>query len=411
MTSELITRASEAEQRGELDGPDALVRLNPTRLRRFYKCEYDWFAYVVLGIDRLKPGASPHRDRGKAFHALVEYAFRSYADTGHPYTFDGDHGQHTARTILYQLFKAEGTSLDDETSDSLIDGVRFQLTRFDMGAWEVVRLADGTPLIEADLRWRPNAMPEVEVQAKVDLCLRYKATRLVHAIDFKSSINAIDTHDVPPFLEHDDQLGMTRAVLAANGVKVDHSALLHLRSLAPTEPPLVYIGKRNERTTHNLDALSCDWQTYRDTLTRRGENPDSAEALKVREGLAGQAFARWQTDKTEAAGEAAMQANWWRAAERMLAFTKGEAKPVRRLNQAKFHGCSKCDYGPWCTAAMRNGGEPDLSLLGTDYEARDHSPFAGREDYDALLFNPADAYVRWAAEHGRTLQPHEEFTP
>jgi hypothetical protein len=390
---------------------DALVRLNPTRLRRFYKCEYDWFAYAVLGIDRLKPAQSPHRDRGKAFHALVEYAFRSFAESGQPYTFACDAGQLTARTVLYQLYKVEGTSLSDEDSYSLLDGVRFQLERFDMAAWEVVRLADGTPLIEADLRWRPEAMPEIEVQAKVDLVLRRRATGKVWAIDFKSTIKPIDTADVPPYIEHDDQLGMTRAVLAANGVKVDHSALLHLRSLAPTEPPLVYKGQKRERTTQSVDALSCDWETYRATLTRRGENPDSAEALKVKEGLACQTFARWQTDITDEQGQLAMQANWWRAAARMLAFVKGEATPVRRLNQSKFDGCAKCDYGPWCRSAMRNGGEPDLALLGTDYEARDNSPFAGRENYDASLFDPAKQYVRWAAEHGRTIEPHQEFTP
>ena len=390
---------------------DALVRLNPTRLRRYYKCEYDWFAYAVLHVDKLKPAPSPHRDRGKAFHALVEFAFRRYAETNVPYAFADDAGQLAARTVLYDLYKAEGTSLTDEDSYSLLDGVRFQLERFDMGAWEVVRLADGSPLIEADLRWRPEAMPEVEVQVKADLVLRRKATCKVWAIDFKSSIKAIDTADVPPFLECDDQLGMTRAVLEANGIRVDHTALLHLRSCGPTEPALVYKGKKNERTTYSVDALSCDWETYRDTLTRRGEDPGSVEALKVKEGLAGQAFVRWQVDATSEAATQAMQANWWRAAARMVAFVKGEAKPIRRLNQSKFDGCNKCDYAAWCRAAMRNGGEPDLTLLGTDYEARSYSPLAGREDYDAPLFTAADHYVRWAAQHGRTIQPHEEFTP
>jgi hypothetical protein len=89
----------------------------------------------------------------------------------------------------------------------------------------------------------------------------------------------------------------------------------------------------------------------------------------------------------------------------------GIEQPIRRLNQAKFDGCEKCDYAAWCRAAMRNGGEPDLSLLGTDYSVRSHSPLAGREQYDAPLFAPADAYVRWASEHGQALQPHEEFQP
>lgn len=390
--------------------PDALVRINPTRQRRFYGCEYDWYAYVVLGIDRLKPAPSPHRDRGKAFHALVEYAFRSYADTGVPYTFADDAGQLAARTVLYQLYKTEGTSLSDEDSYSLLDGVRYQLTRFDMAAWEVVRLADGTPLIEADLRW--NGLADgVEVQAKIDLCLRRRASSKTWLIDLKSTSKPIDTGEVPPFLEHDDQLSMQRTVLAANGIQADVSALLHLRTVAPTEPPLVYKGKKNERTTYSLDALACDWETYRATLTRRGENPDSVEASKVREGLAGQTFVRWQTDITSQRGEQAMRDNLRRAAERMVALVEGRERPIRRLVQAKFDGCDKCDYGAWCRAAMRNGGEPDLALLGTDYEARANSPLAGRETYDAPLFDPAEQYVRWAAEHGRAIQPHEEFTP
>jgi hypothetical protein len=204
---------------------------------------------------------------------------------------------------------------------------------------------------------------------------------------------------------------MQRAVLAANGVKVDYSALLHLRTVAPTEPPLVYKGQKRERTTQSVDALACDWETYRATLVRRGEDPDSAATLAVRDGLAGQTFARWQVDVTNERGEQAMLANMRRVAERMVAYVTGIEQPIRRLNQAKFDGCEKCDYAAWCRAAMRNGGEPDLSLLGTDYSVRSHSPLAGREQYDAPLFAPADAYVRWAAEHGQAIQPHEEFQP
>ena len=273
-----------------------------------------------------------------------------------------------------------------------------------------MRLADGTPLIETDLRW-DGLVDGVEVQAKIDLVLRRRASGKVWLIDLKSTSKPIDTFDVPPFLEHDDQLAMQRAVLAANGVKVDFSALLHVRTQAPVEPPLVYKGKKNERTTHSLDALACDWETYRATLEKRGEDPTSTTALAVRDGLAAQTFMRWQTDITSRRGEQAMQDNLRRVAERMLAIVEGRDTPIRRLNQAKFDGCDKCDFGPWCRAALRNGGEPDLSLLGTDYEARHYSPYAGQEQYDAPLFNPADAYVKWAAEHGRKLQPHEEFKP
>lgn len=388
---------------------EPLVRINPTRLRRFYRCEYEWFAYVVLGVNRLRSLDSEHRDRGKAFHALAEYAWRDYAETGVPFTFEGDVGQGVAREVLYALYKTEGTSLDEQASYEVLDAIRFQLERFDMGAWEVVRLADGTPLIEADLR--APLTPEVEMQAVVDLVLRHKATGKIWFIDFKTTAGPIDSTKIPPYIEHDDQLAMGREVLRANGIEVDFSALLHLRSLAPVPPHVVNVGKKNEGLCRSVDKLACDWETYRAALVERGDDPESEAALKVREGLRSKSFVRWQVDKSSPEGHAATLANIRRAAARMVALAKGDAKPIRRLLHVTRGACARCDYGTWCLAAMRNEGVDDLALLGTDYAAREGSPLAGRERYDAPLFNPADAYVQWAAAHGRTIEPHEEFRP
>lgn len=394
-------------------GLPPLLRINPTRERRFVRCEYEWYARDVLGVEKMLPPPAPHRDRGKAFHALLEYALRLRADNpdaAEPFTYAGDAGKEVARAVLFQLYQSEGTSLDEQASYELLDATRFHLARLDLTQWEVARLPDGSPLIEADLR--AELIPGVEMQAKVDVVLRRRATGKLWLIDFKTSVFPIDTGDVRPFVEHDEQLAMGREVLAANGVHVDHSALLYLRSRAPEPPPVVYAGTKRERTSVNANALACDWETYRATLVERGENPESAEALKVRDALRGQAFQRWQVDITSKAGHAATMANVKRVAARMLAIVKGDAKPIRRLVQAKQRSsCDGCDYGAWCRHALRSGDSTPVAVLGTDYQTREWSPLAGRERYDAPLFNPADAYVQWAEAHGRTIEPHEEFTP
>lgn len=390
-----------------------ILRINPTRLRRFVRCEFEWYARDVLGVEKMQPPAAPHRDRGKAFHALLEYAFRLHADQPNaaaPFIYNGDAGKDIARAVLFQLYQKERVSLDDAVCYELLDSARFHLQRFNLTQWEVVRLPNGEPLIEADLR--TEIMPGVEMQAKVDIVLRHCVSQAVWLVDFKSSVYPIDTGDVRPFLEHDEQLAMGRAVLAANSVQVDYSALLHLRSKAPEPPPLVYVGTRRERTSVNTSVLACDWETYRNTLVERGEDPTSAEALKVRDELRGQAFAWWQMDITSPAGHEATMANVRRVAARMLAIIKGDAKPIRRLVQTKQRSsCAGCDYDAWCRLALRNGDSTPVAVLGTDYRTFDWSPLAGREHYSAPLFNPADAYTRWAAEHGRSIESHEEFKP
>lgn len=384
-------------------------RVNPTRLQRFYRCEYDWYAYAHLGVTPLRPPPSPHRDRGAAFHALLEYAFLQFAETGQPYTYDGDTGKLVARSVLYERYRSDGTSVDEDAAHELLDAVRYQLQRFGMSQWEVVRLADGTPLVEADLR---SQLGRTELQAKVDLVLRHRATGLVWLIDFKTSAKPLSVFDIPPFVEHHPQLALGREVLKLNGVNVDRSALLHLRSRAPEAPPLAYRGTARERTTRDVTKLACDWATYKWTLITRGEDPGSPEALKVRDGLQAQTFARWQVDITSEAGHAATMLNVGRASHRMLTISMDGVQPVRRMAPGHHrNACASCDYGAWCTAALRNGGKEDLTLLGSDYEAREESPLAGRESFDTPPFDPNKAYVQWADAHGRTVSPHEEFAP
>ena len=390
---------------------DALIRLNPTGLRRFYRCEYEWYAYSVLGVQALRPPPSQNRDRGKAFHALLEYAFRQYTETGEPFTFAGDVGRSVAQVVLIRLYDDESVDLGEDVSLELLDSIRHQLTAFDMDAWEVVALPDGTSLIEADLRAPHPTLPAVQLQAKVDLVLRHRTTGKVWLVDFKTSAFPIDTTKVLPWIKADDQLAIGREVLAAHGITVDFSALLHVRSCAPKPPPLVYVGTRRERTSYSAKDMSCDEPTYIATLRERGEDPSSVEALKVRDALSLQAFTRWQLDISSPATHAAVMANNTRAARRMLELVRGDAKPVRRLSMSHYRGsCHACDYGPWCTAAMDNGGTDDLTLLGSAYSARDWSPHAGYSGLTSLS-NPSSDYLHWAAEHGRKLSPSEEFKP
>jgi hypothetical protein len=329
-----------------------------------------------------------------------------------------------------QVFQDDGTDVDEETGEQLLAAANYHIRKLDLPAWEIVKLpgeviyqgddglvvlAAGTPLIEVDLRapligFRGVPLDDVELQAKVDVVMRHRATGKIWLIDWKSTALAIDTLIVPPFLEHDYQLLIARIVLAHNGIDIDVAALCHLRSQAPEPPPLAYAGKKNQRTSYDTGKLLCDWETYRATLVERGEDPSNPAALKVKEGLARQVFVRWQHDISGDVARMATLAEVTRAAIRMREITRGETQPIRRLKQVPRSGCTRCDYEKWCRAALRNGGVPDLSLLGTDYLANDNSRLAGQEQYGPQ-FNPSKAYVDYAAQHGRTLESHQEFTP
>lgn len=397
-----------------------LVRINPTRLRRFLRCEYENHAYTELGIYKQQSVPSPHRDRGKVFHALLEYALRHYAETNTVLRFD----RLLAREVFVALYRSEGTDVNEQTGEQLLAAVNYHVEQIDLPGWEIVTLpsdvvyqgedgttvlAAGTPLIEADLR--APLIDDVELQAVVDVVMRRKDSGKVWLIDWKTTVNAIDTLLVPPRIEHDYQLTIAKILLAYHGINADFAALCHLRSQAPEPPPLVYKGTPRQRTSYDTNKLLCDWETFRKTLVERHEDPSNGAALKVRESLAHQTFVRWQTDHTSEAGQAATVREIERAAIRMRKIARGEEKPIRRLEQfSPRSGCSRCDYETWCRAAMRNGGVEDLSLLGTDYLTRDGSVLAGREQY-GTQFDAAKAYVEFAAKHGRTLEPHQEFKP
>jgi hypothetical protein len=381
-----------------------LVRLNPTRLTRWLRCEYEGYAYSELGIYKQQTVPSPHRDRGKVFHALLEHALRHYADTNTVFQYD----RLTAREVFKQQYRDEGTDVAEETGEQLLAATNYHIKNLDLPAWEIVKLPDGSPLIETDLR--APLIEHVELQAKIDIAMRHRVSGKLWLIDWKTTALVIDTLLVPPFIEHNYQLAIQREVLRHNGIDVDLSALCHLRSQAPEKPPLVYAGKKNQRTSYDTTKMLCDWPTYRAALVERGEDPSNAAALKVKETLAHQVFTRWQVDMSSDVGHAATMHEITRAAKRMVEIAKGDAKPIRRLLQTPRSGCTRCDYEPWCRAAMRNGGEPDLRLLGTDYLTRDTSVLAGHEHYGPQ-FHAYKAYVEFAAKHGRTIDPHTEFTP
>jgi hypothetical protein len=385
------------------------LRVNPSGVARYLRCETEWFNYTVHRIRKQRPTDSPHRDRGKALHALLEHAWLAYADTGEAYTFADAEGWQEARNVLAYLHDREGLALDEEASLEVLEAARYHLAELDMPSWEVVRLADGTPLIEADLR--APLIEGAQLQTKVDAVLRKKSTGKIWVIDWKTTRYPIDRTKTPPWLEHNYQLTMMRETLKHAGVEPDFVALAHLRSVAPQEPPLVYKGRSNERTTRSVSQLSCDWETYRATLEERGEDPGSEEAIAVREKLAPLSFSRWQVDISSEDSHAAVMRHVHEIAQRMLLLASQQRLPVVRLSHARRGGCRACDYEAWCTATLRNAGKPDCSLLGVEYLPSENSPLAGQEQWDSPEFDPAKAFVQFAADHGRALAPHEEFKP
>ena len=381
------------------------LRLNQSGLRR-YACEEAWALHAVTKIRKLRGPAHPARDRGKLFHALVEFALREFAETGKPYTFEGFCGRERAREVFSTLYDAEGTDCSEETAHELLAAIRWQVADWNLEQWEVVH-RDGGPLIEVDLR--APLIPGVQLQAILDVVLRHVPTGLIWFTDWKSTADAINTTDSPPYVEHNYQLAIGREVLKHAGIVPDVCALRKLRSTAPRVPGLT--GRK--KVMRNLSKLACDWPTFRQALIDNDEDPDAKTFDKARASLQCSVFNRWIVDITSDEAHALMRRDLERVGARMLAISRGEVKPIRSINHpfGKMKtGCAACDKETWCRAALRRGGEYDLDLLGIHYEADEDSPLAGREKY-GKIHDPSDAYVAWAAARGRTLQRDKEFSP
>jgi hypothetical protein len=388
-----------------------MLRLNPTRLRRFLTCEHEWYCYAVLGIESRTARVGKGRDRGKATHALLEYALKSYACTGMVFDFSGDEGYSVAEQIFQDLYDREAVQLSEEDAHSLLAAMRYHVPRLNLTQWEVLEI-DGRPAVEIELFAPIPDNSAVELQAIIDVVFRHRVTGQIWLIDWKTTYNAIDTAELPPRLEHNYQLAIERMILAHHGIIVDISAMVHLRSVAP-QPPEIMPSRR--RVTRNKASLACDWDTYRQAIVDNGEDPNADDVQAVREHLLTATFARWRTDITDAQSQFNMQVQVAAAAFRMSQLASGEALPIRNLrdtNGNAFRGCETCDYAKWCSAGMRTErGDHDYSLLGVEYRARKNSPLLNYDTSQAKPFDPSDAYVRFAAERGQTLEPHQEFRP
>lgn len=386
-----------------------MLRLNPTRLRRFLTCEYDWYCYAVLGIEQRATRGGAGRDRGKAMHALLEHAIREYANTGHVFDFAGPSGHAAAEAVFQDLFDEEGTAISEYDAQSLLAAVRYHVPLLNLSQWEVMEV-NGTHAIEIELR-APSGVDGVELQAIIDVVFRHRVTGEVWLIDWKTTYLAIDVGNLPPHCANNYQLEIGRQVLAHHGVKVDVAALVHIRSIAP-QPPEITASRR--KVTRNKALISCDWATYRQAIVDNGEDPNADDVLAVQEYLSTATFVRWRVDITDDAGQANLGKQITAAAERMAAINNGALalRNLRDTNGKGYRGCTTCDYFKWCTAGMRTatGGDADLSLLGIDYKTRPGSPLKVVYS-DAKPYDPDAAYLRFAAERGQSLEPYEEFRP
>lgn len=388
-----------------------MLRLNPTRLRRFLTCEHDWYCYAVLGIESRTARVGKGRDRGKAMHGLLEYAIKTYASTDVVFDFSGAEGYAAAEQVFQNLYDREAVSLSEEDSHSLLAAIRYHVPLLNLTQWEVLEIS-GRPAVEIELFAPIPGNTAVELQAVIDVVFRHRVTGQIWLIDWKTTYNAIDTAELPPRLEHNYQLAIERMILAHHGIVVDISAMVHLRSVAP-QPPEITPSRR--KVTRNKANLACDWDTYRQAIIANGEDPNTDDVQAVREHLLTSTFARWRTDITDVTGQANMRVQVEAAAARMAQLAAGEVAPIRNLrdtNGKAFRGCDGCDYAKWCSAGMRTVTVGhDLSLLGVEYRARKNSPLINHDLSQAKPFDPSDAYVRFAAERGQTLEPHQEFRP
>jgi len=375
------------------------LRLNPSGLRRWFRCKYEWYAHAVLGIRSAQRLPSPHRDRGKAFHALLEFAWRHYAKTGKVFNFAGQEGYDYAEAIFERVYQDDGTVIDEATCYELLEAIRWHVPRLKMHEWEVL-------LIEAGLR--APLIEGVELQAIVDIVLRHKTTGKVWLVDWKTTEASISTTADFPYLRNNYQLLICRTVLAHHGIKVDNSALVRLRSRAPTPPE---ITPSRKKVSVNKAKLACDWETFRQALIDNDEDPNSESAQAVRMHLAETTFERWYVDVTDARTAETLRKDLQRIAGDMLALQAGDKAPTRTLLQAPPRsGCNRCDTKLWCFEELKLGQHPK-SLLGVYYSTTDGSPFAGQESQLTVVPDPHHAYITWAAQNGRDIAATEEFRP
>ena len=400
------------------------VRLNTTRLRRYFRCEREWYAYAIEQVELRSRVDGPGLTRGKVMHALLEYALREYVRTGVVFDFAGDEGYHAAEHVYEYLYHAEGIALGEEDAHDLLASIRYHIPLLGLDRWEVLTVevpdaerqgaTKSVPAIELHLVAPLPGVDGIELETVIDVVFRHRVTGKIWLIDWKTTFNQIDTADMRPWLHNDYQFVIERWALALHGVTVDMTAKVHLRSQSLRPPELT---PKTRKVTRNKTSLSCTWEQYKQALIDNFEDPTADDVQAVREHLESVTFARWRQDITSPVEDAHLREQITEAARRMLALANGERRPLLNLRdyESKQHkGCESCDYAKWCTAAMRTTtGDPDLSLLAVDYRPTSPaSPFTGHQAaVPCAPYDASAAYVKFAAEHGQHVQPHQEFRP
>jgi hypothetical protein len=399
------------------------MHLSPSSFSKLRSCEYLWFANSVLRIEAR--GRSRHYlDRGNLFHALIEKALRIYVDTGKPFVYEGADGFVVARSVFTEQYKKRGIECEEADALELLEAARWQLPRLRMEEWEVLHVETTNeagvrvrvPLIECMLSapWGDH-----ELHAILDLVFCHKTTGKIWHVNWKTS--AMDLKPITHVV-NDYQLFIEREILRHHGIKVDVSALCFLRSVPPTPPPLTYNGTKVSR---DKSKVACTWELYVKTVESIGGDPHEYEEMQPV--LDARIFSRWCPDATTETADAVMRAElteWLDRAETikfawdnrasfgvdsLLDSHEYDMNPKRKLG----HSCLKCDYLTWCRAGLDHPDGMDLRLLGPDYKLRDNkSPLVGiRLNRDGPTYDPNLAYKLFAAKHGRTIEPHQEFSP
>ena len=381
------------------------VAINPSGLSRA-GCEMKWATHALLGVDKRRGPDTDVRDRGKAMHKFADVYVRHYAETGSLLSLEGREGERFASDIFEDLHDAEGCDFEEETCREILEAARAHLPALGLEDFTVEYL-DGQPLVELDLH---GTYDGIHYQAIVDAVLRHKVTGELWVVDWKTTNDAINITKSLNYTFHDMQLALQRLVLALNGVKVDRSALVQIRSLAPQPPPLT---EKTKKITRSVAKLACDVDTYRAALIANGEDPDDDKLTSKYKEIAECVFVRWLPDVTSPDAQAVLVAEILGKSEQLYQIARGERAPVRQIANVSGHapfnsGCRRCDYDKWCAAAIQNGGQPDFALVGVDYKRNDKATFAS---VDSVTPTPSQAYAEYTKAYGKQRFDHQVFTP
>jgi hypothetical protein len=381
------------------------MKIRPSSLSNFLRCEYLWHTRHVLGVERQE--IADARSRGTFFHSLMEMALRHYAETNHVFAYEGEAGENMARYIAAEQYRERGVPVDEIEARECLAAVRFHIPLLDLPAWEVIRI-DGQPCVEIELSVTDWPSEGHTVSHRLDLVMRHRATGRIWHIDFKSSKDNITR---PNWTDRDYQLLIARELLRRHGVTVDGSLLLYLRSQPPTPPPVVNVGKKNEGLSLSA-AQPCDWPTYEAAVLARGDDPSAEPYAAMRNKLADHVFRKWVPDVTTPAGERALVEQLVRVLDRMNATEQGRSVPTRNL----VHTCKPgkrgkgCEYNEWCSAGLSERSGHDLAQLGEVYRLGDSSPLIPVATLRRP--DPSAAFVAFARSRGSIdHEPMQEFKP